>query len=1711
MDNATLNDIHSIQMESSLVQMTQAEGLCALTQPSISELCTALDHGMSIPLSSTEDSGRPGTAVAELTRGALDETLHFLFDAQQQEQLMQGVDTLCLAMGRLSRPGLVSGPLMLRPVRLRKSEQGWLLLPSGLGQKRNAPLLRAFTPDSPEGGWADGFEAFYAQLNNLTETRGDWSCTQELWLGRFPYALLDMEDRLSDTPCAGSAWDALEKGELPDAPALAPEDCSGEENLLAPMELSAQQMTALRRLHGKGSLLVKGSVGTGKTQLAAALVANAMGERQRVLFVSPAQKDREGILERMQSLGLDGMCLPLSGSGDQRQEILHRFNLSAQLRPSTSSEDYFSLASDDRNLANQLDVYARLIHRPCACGMTLFDLIRSYLEYQDAEGHIPIPESYQDQLTPKGLQERLDCADELHRLAGEVKRPWAHPLRAMRITQATQENIDALPQAVSELQDAAQRLRQSEGAWLEYTGMSPAEMRGDWSQLNQVARLLLQWRDLPDTWKASPRIPMLAEAVNELKSRNQLMHDLHQQIDQAWGTRVLSLDAIELEKQWRYYQSDWILPLDADRESALRRLLAEANAVLSSLEQLGVRWSKMVNMSPPTSRDSWERCCEVAAELARWKEIPREWSSCDNLSGLLWDVGELITVGRKAKESKDVLLRNWTDEIFSLDGHSMLEQWKHVGGAWGLGLLRLQNEIRVAMEPMCKTKATTDLIESSLRWLADYQDELRQCEVIYHRWERELKDVYRREDTVWVWLETARRVAEESRDWLTELTGSNDFLHNYGSDEAIVSCAAQLQAQWERSWEVLGKLDVMLNRTSQSEGTNWIAERRADCRRLRNLLTIRLQLASLVSAPIPMDQTTAILGALAEYQRQEEALDNLTQRWSEELDGLYQGEETQWEELQAMAGRAVASDEQISQFTGDLMLRSRLACDEQAMEAAQTLADAFDDVTQSERWLTDAFAVPFSTSTGSWLDQLCENADLLLEQREVLPVWTEWILQRQKAESLGLRAFAARYDQANTDTDLPRLFRKSIYRWALMNELNRQPQRFSSVQFNDTLRKYTRTHRLYLQRTREELFHLGCSYAVRALRAPEYQSEVALLRQANKTGALESTAPELLDSLPGLLGQCFPCVIADPLDAMRFFRSGRKPPFDYVILSSAPRIPDPLGRYLLGLGNTALVMSGNETAASAFPGAQQSIWQTCANGNWPVLTLSTCYLPRPAALHWLDQVAYGTQTLPTAQPPRPCMVCKTVVGRLEGDVNIPEADAIVSSVEQALEHGWSSFAVVAMSLSQRSFLRSRMSQAARTGNQALADVPVLIPEEVRPGGWDTVLLSLGVAPDRKEQFQAAKRMAAAWDGWYHLSRAIAGARERVLVFSSLDKQDWPQLRSVSPQLVTLLEHLEQPDQLTIPLTPSNQIQEELCEALNRAGYVATAGPLPVSVQVSLRRHPDVPLLGILLDDDTYASLIRTPEREYDRTQLLQHRGWRLCRVWAMDWWRSRRDVVDGVCRLIERIQAAPAPAIKAAPAAPAKADAPQLPLYQPAQLSVIGIRSGEFSSPAFRARVTRVADEILQQESPISESQLTNHLLTAFGLDAYDPQLRQVCRRMWDALGLRVTREDALRFLWTAAQDPDRWRGCRRSGEGEHYRAPSDVSAQESANAACFVLAQHTTLTPRSLARETARVLGYDPDQNDALDCGRRGVEHALFLGRIMETVTGSLIQGVRK
>ncbi len=105
-----------------------------------------------------------------------------------------------------------------------------------------------------------------------------------------------------------------------------------------------------------------------------------------------------------------------------------------------------------------------------------------------------------------------------------------------------------------------------------------------------------------------------------------------------------------------------------------------------------------------------------------------------------------------------------------------------------------------------------------------------------------------------------------------------------------------------------------------------------------------------------------------------------------------------------------------------------------------------------------------------------------------------------------------------------------------------------------------------------------------------------------------------------------------------------------------------------------------------------------------------------------------------------------------------------------------------------------------------------------------------------------------------------------------------------------------------PMAIENAFSQRVAEALRARG-------LDVRTQVGIGGYRiDMAIckngryvLGIECDGKIYASTESARERDYHRQKYLEARGWRIERIWSMNWWRNPEAELDRICKLVETL------------------------------------------------------------------------------------------------------------------------------------------------------------------------------------------------------------------
>lgn len=430
---------------------------------------------------------------------ALERQLSRIRDTARTVAEETGVSTLHLAFGFLEwfesetsdRP-LTSPLLMLRvdiERRIVRSRYQYVLLGTGDEAQVNLTLSerlsRDFRIQLPAFGEDEEPEAYLARVQaEVCEGRARWTVRRYVTLAHFPFARLAMFHDLDEsawTEAGGLAGHAV-LGELlggseSDASMFAEEHDIDAPEVAAKVPLlvldaDASQHSAVHDVMNGQNLVIEGPPGTGKSQTITNIIAAALANGKRVLFVADKQAALQVVKDRLDHVGLGAFCLELHSGKARKKDILDSL-MQRLTRPliAVSIDDLDAKLRDLAATRTALTQYVTILNAPVgAFGATVHDVLWADRRRRDGEGDearyldaIALPSC--DSLTRSDIDRRTNALDRFERAAGPILAgfgsPAGHPWYG--VTCGDLLSVDFEP-VVRDIADTATAMEQADRA-----------------------------------------------------------------------------------------------------------------------------------------------------------------------------------------------------------------------------------------------------------------------------------------------------------------------------------------------------------------------------------------------------------------------------------------------------------------------------------------------------------------------------------------------------------------------------------------------------------------------------------------------------------------------------------------------------------------------------------------------------------------------------------------------------------------------------------------------------------------------------------------------------------------------------------------------------------------------------------------------------------------------------------------------------------------------------------------------------------------------------------------------------------------------------------------------------------------------------------------------------------------------------------------------
>lgn len=583
---------------------------------------------------------------------------------------------------------------------------------------------------------------------------------------------------------------------------------------------------------------------------------------------------------------------------------------------------------------------------------------------------------------------------------------------------------------------------------------------------------------------------------------------------------------------------------------------------------------------------------------------------------------------------------------------------------------------------------------------------------------------------------------------------------------------------------------------------------------------------------------------------------------------------------------------------------------------------------------------PEEIPSPSLLEQAVESLSRWASHPSEMRDWLHWSEYSEQLRGNGLGSVVDSLESEERSASSARdAFLKSLFRHKAEDKIFHSELlvTFEGMLFDEKTAAYRKMTEQFQLLTRKELYARLASKVPRMTDSPSSGSEIGLLNRNISNGGRGLSLRDLFDQLPTLLPRLCPCMLMSPMSVARYLDIMAEK-FDLVIFDEASQMPTSeavgaiaRGKALIVVGDpkqmppTSFFSTSNVDVEEASIDDMESILEDCRTLDMPALQLSWHYRSRHESLIAFSNNEYydgSLITFPSVDDRKTKVHYIPISGYYDkggSRSNQAEAEAIVDEIERRLKSETLrslSIGVIAFSIMQQGLIEDILQERLekdRDLQEAATNMyePIFVKnlENVQGDERDVILFSIGYGPDKNGKVSMNFGPLNNNGGERRLNVAVSRARHEMYIFSTLKSSDIDLRRSKALGVEGLKHFLQYAETQSLPsnarreVTHSHsEIADQIAEELRKRGYVVATdvgrSKFRVDVAVENKKNPGAFALGILLDGENYRDTMTTRDREVVQPSMLQSLGWKVMRVWSVDWHNNRQRVID---RIIERL------------------------------------------------------------------------------------------------------------------------------------------------------------------------------------------------------------------
>lgn len=650
-----------------------------------------------------------GDIAAEGTVMEREKTLKNLRAKAKLAQEEQGTNILYLSFGFIlwrennkDNTPWVKSPLLMMPVQLgvKSLNAPYTISKSDDEIEVNPTLDYLFNQDygidlpTFELKNKDSIDEYFEQIEDIVDKKG-WKLIREVSLGMMSFLKISMyhdlnnnREMLIKNPVIQAICgnrDALD--DLPEEVYNFNYDKTKPTEWHEVVDSDSSQQEAIY-LSKKGvSFVMQGPPGTGKSQTITNIIAEALGDGKKVLFVSEKSAALQVVLKRLKEVRLDDFCLSLHDYKANKKEIIDNIGENLSLSPEYVDNSMYGELTELLHDREYLDEYADDLHKKIdPLGESVYSAFGKLAELSDATS-LDFTFENPDQLSKEEYHSVLYVVDAfekaLRNIGGKLSDNSWFGTSAKSSGQLFKNEMmtktEGLDRLCNEISNSIFAFNNTYGTSLHSTW---GGYKKDTDSINSLIKLPL----FDDSWMDAGQRSLLLERAhieNQIDCSEQThakrLYELINEVRENWTIGDLPFSFEELEKIYgeaKFEDASDNSLLVKDYRQEKTNALGEIVQKLSDISENFERATQLLDIEQPDQFKSiqmiygiLELLLDAPSMCTNWFDIRKYVELCE-----LIDNAKIHQQSVKQKEA--VLLNSWEPGVLELDSESMLGRFK---------------------------------------------------------------------------------------------------------------------------------------------------------------------------------------------------------------------------------------------------------------------------------------------------------------------------------------------------------------------------------------------------------------------------------------------------------------------------------------------------------------------------------------------------------------------------------------------------------------------------------------------------------------------------------------------------------------------------------------------------------------------------------------------------------------------------------------------------------------------------------------------------------------------------------------------------------------------------------------------------------------------------------------------------------------------------